>query len=150
MVDATTGHELLSFMDAYLGYNQIPIYTREGEHTTFITDRGLYYYTIIPFGLKNPGVRPEASQHDIRRSDWDNHGDIYGRYTYQKPQSMESHTIVSHLFFHTLTLHDETEPEQVCIRSYLLEISGNYRKSTWHRGQPSEIIGHYRYGSTPD
>ena len=26
LVDATAGHELLSFMDAYLGYNQIPMY----------------------------------------------------------------------------------------------------------------------------
>ena len=26
MVDATAGHELLSFMDAYSGYNQIPMF----------------------------------------------------------------------------------------------------------------------------
>ena len=38
MVDATAGHELLSFMDAYSGYNQIPMYHRDEEHTAFITD----------------------------------------------------------------------------------------------------------------
>ena len=42
MVDATGGHELISFMDAFLGYNQIPMYPRDEEHTAFITDRGLY------------------------------------------------------------------------------------------------------------
>ena len=53
LVDATSGHELLSFMDEYLGYNQIPMYLLDEEHTSFITDRGLYYYKAMPFGLKN-------------------------------------------------------------------------------------------------
>ena len=53
MVDATASHELLSFMDAYSGYNQIPMFHRDEEHTAFITDRGLYCYKVIPFGLKN-------------------------------------------------------------------------------------------------
>ena len=38
LVDATMGHELLSFMDAYSRYNQIPMYEPDDEHTSFITD----------------------------------------------------------------------------------------------------------------
>ena len=38
LVDATSGHELLSFMDAYSGYNQIPMYLPDEEHTSFITN----------------------------------------------------------------------------------------------------------------
>ncbi|XP_010269432.1 PREDICTED: uncharacterized protein LOC104606080 [Nelumbo nucifera] len=38
------GHELLSFMDAFSGYNQIQMHPDDYEKTTFITDRGLYYY----------------------------------------------------------------------------------------------------------
>lgn len=56
LVDATAGHKLLSFLDAYSGYNQIPMYPPDQEHTTFITDRGLYCYTAMPFGLKNAGA----------------------------------------------------------------------------------------------
>ncbi|CAL8164014.1 unnamed protein product [Prunus armeniaca] len=41
LVDATAGHELLSFMDAYSGYNQIFMHPTDREHTAFITDRGL-------------------------------------------------------------------------------------------------------------
>ena len=32
-------HELLSFMDAYSGYNQITMYDLDQEHMSFITDR---------------------------------------------------------------------------------------------------------------
>ena len=52
LVYATSGHELLSFMDAYSGYNQIPMYLLDEEHTSFIIDRGLYCYKVMPFGLK--------------------------------------------------------------------------------------------------
>lgn len=48
-----TDHQLLSFMDAYSGYNQISMKLEDEEHTLFITDRGLYYYKVILFGLKN-------------------------------------------------------------------------------------------------
>lgn len=32
LVDATAGHELLSFMDAYSGYNQISMYGTDEDH----------------------------------------------------------------------------------------------------------------------
>ncbi|KAB2626974.1 hypothetical protein D8674_020592 [Pyrus ussuriensis x Pyrus communis] len=55
-VDSTTGCELLSFMDAYSGYNQILMNPSDQEHTAFTTDRGLYCYKVMPFGLKNAGA----------------------------------------------------------------------------------------------
>ncbi|CAL8175328.1 unnamed protein product [Prunus armeniaca] len=56
LVDATAGHALLSFLDAYSGYNQIFMHLEDQAHTSFITDRGLYYYKVMPFGLKNAGA----------------------------------------------------------------------------------------------
>ncbi|KAI5339814.1 hypothetical protein L3X38_019086 [Prunus dulcis] len=56
LVDATAGHALLSFMDAYSGYNQIFMHPEDQAHTSFITDRGLYCYKVMPFGLKNAGA----------------------------------------------------------------------------------------------
>ncbi|CAL8991494.1 unnamed protein product [Prunus brigantina] len=43
-------------VDAYSGYNQIFMHPTDREHTAFITDRGLYCYNVMPFGLKNAGA----------------------------------------------------------------------------------------------
>lgn len=53
LVDSTAGHELLSFMETYSDYNQISMYLIDEENTSFITDRCLYCYRMIPFRLKN-------------------------------------------------------------------------------------------------
>lgn len=42
LVDGNAGHELLSMMDAYSGYNQILMDPADQEATTFVTDRGLF------------------------------------------------------------------------------------------------------------
>lgn len=55
LVDSTSGNQLLSFMDVFSGYNQIQMAEVDQEKTSFITDRGLYCYKAMPFGLKNAG-----------------------------------------------------------------------------------------------
>ena len=56
IVDATAGHELLSFMDAFSGYNQISMDPGDQEKTSFVTAQGTYCYRVMPFGLKNAGA----------------------------------------------------------------------------------------------
>jgi hypothetical protein len=56
LVDSTSGHELLSFMDAFSRYNQIRMYGPDQEKTSFMTDRGTYCYEVMLFGLKNAGA----------------------------------------------------------------------------------------------
>ncbi|RVW20504.1 Transposon Ty3-I Gag-Pol polyprotein [Vitis vinifera] len=53
IVDATFGHELLSFLDAFSGYHQIPMAPGDEEKTVFITPHRLYCYRVMSFGLKN-------------------------------------------------------------------------------------------------
>ena len=43
-------------MDAYSGYNQIPMHVPDQEHTSFIIDCDLYCYKVMPFELKNARV----------------------------------------------------------------------------------------------
>ena len=56
LVDSTVGHKLLSFMDAFLGYNQIRMDKVDQEKTSFVTSQGLFCYEVMPFGLKNAGA----------------------------------------------------------------------------------------------
>ncbi|KAG7533509.1 Reverse transcriptase domain [Arabidopsis thaliana x Arabidopsis arenosa] len=56
LVESTAGNELLTFMDAFSGYNQIMMDPEDQEKTSFITDRGTYCYKVMPFGLKNAGA----------------------------------------------------------------------------------------------
>ena len=56
LVDAITGHESLTFMNGYSGYNQIQMHPSDREKTTLITNKGLYCYNVILFVLKNTGA----------------------------------------------------------------------------------------------
>ena len=52
-MDSTAGHKLLTFMDAFSGYNQILMAEEDQEKTAFVTSQGLYCYRVMPFELKN-------------------------------------------------------------------------------------------------
>ena len=56
MVDSTVRHELLSFMEAFSGYNQIKMKEDDQERTSFVTSQGLFCYKVMPFGLKKAGA----------------------------------------------------------------------------------------------
>ena len=53
LVDATTGHPRISFLDAFQGYHQIPLALGDQEKTAFVTLIGNYHYKVMPFGLQN-------------------------------------------------------------------------------------------------
>ena len=56
LVDSTARHKLLSFIDAFSGYNQIKMSEEDQERTSFVTNQGLFCYKMMWFGLKNAGV----------------------------------------------------------------------------------------------
>ena len=47
---------MLSFMDGFLGYNQIHLTEEDQEKNTFMTPWGTYCYVVMPFRLKNAGA----------------------------------------------------------------------------------------------
>ena len=53
LVDSTTGHLMLSFIDGFFGYNQILMALKDMQKTSFITEWVTYYYKVMLFGLKN-------------------------------------------------------------------------------------------------
>ncbi|CAL2257054.1 unnamed protein product [Prunus armeniaca] len=50
LVDSTSGNQLLSFMDAYSGYNQILMHEDDKAKTSFVIERGTYCYKVMSFG----------------------------------------------------------------------------------------------------
>jgi hypothetical protein len=56
VIDSTAECELLSFVDAYSGFHQIPLYQPDQIKTSFITPYGAYCYRTMPFGLRNAGA----------------------------------------------------------------------------------------------
>ncbi|KAL2241737.1 UNVERIFIED_CONTAM: Retrovirus-related Pol polyprotein from transposon opus [Sesamum indicum] len=56
LVDSTAGYKIFSMMDAYQGYHQIYMATEDRIKTSFVTDRGIFCYNVMPFGLKNAGA----------------------------------------------------------------------------------------------
>ena len=56
IVDSTAGQGMLSFLDAFSGYHQIPMSSADEEKTAFIMPYDLYCYKVMSFGLKNAGA----------------------------------------------------------------------------------------------
>ena len=56
LVDSTAQHQLLSFMDTFLGYNQIRMDEADQEKPSFVTSQDLFCYKVMPFSLKNASV----------------------------------------------------------------------------------------------
>ena len=53
LVDSIARHQLLRFMDAFFGYNQIKLDEADQENTSFVTSQGLFCFKLMSFGLKN-------------------------------------------------------------------------------------------------
>ena len=56
LVDEGSGFQVLSFLDAYSGYNQIRMHPLDEEKMTFITEDVDFCYRVMPFNLKNVGT----------------------------------------------------------------------------------------------
>ena len=64
LVDSIARHELLSFMDAFSGYNQIKMSDDNQERTSFVTSQGLFCYKVMPFIL-------EINEQNVHTADWE-------------------------------------------------------------------------------
>jgi len=56
LVDSASGCNMLSFLDAFSGYNQIKMHPRDESKTAFMTETCSYCYKVMSFGLKNTGA----------------------------------------------------------------------------------------------
>ena len=66
-VNATSSHELLTFVDAFSKYNKIRLALQDKKYTSFITNQGIYYYRVMPLGFKNMQMVNKIFKHQIER-----------------------------------------------------------------------------------
>jgi hypothetical protein len=64
-MDSMASCELLSLLNAYLGYHQISLAMDDEEKTAFIMSFGIFCYTKIAFGLKNGGATYQKCVHTV-------------------------------------------------------------------------------------
>ncbi|KAK2383691.1 hypothetical protein QL285_071117 [Trifolium repens] len=92
LVDNSSGFKLLSFMDAYSGYNQIKMAEIDKKKTAFMTETGNYYYNVMPFGLKNAGATYQRMM-NVFRNEIGNMLEVYMDDMIVKSEEENDHTI---------------------------------------------------------
>lgn len=110
MIDATTGHEAILFIDGSSGYSQTRMAPTNEKLTTFLTSKGIYCYEVMPFRLKNVGTTYQRAMQKI--FDYILHKNIecYGDELLVKSRKREGHLQVLRKVFE-------------CLRRYQLKIN---------------------------
>ncbi|XP_014524276.1 uncharacterized protein K02A2.6-like [Vigna radiata var. radiata] len=106
LVDGASGHAVLSFLDAYSGYNQIPMYVPDQEKTTFITEHANYCYEVMPFGLKNAGATYQRLMDKVFRDQIGRCMEVYVDDMVVKSSSHQQHLKDLAEVFQQLEKHD--------------------------------------------
>ena len=124
LVDFITSHKLLSFMDAFYGYNQIRMDRADQEKTSFVTSQGLFYYEVMPFSLKNVGATYQRLVNHMFRPQIGQNVEVYVDYMLVKSLDEEEHLDDLQKTFDTLRQFNmKLNPQQVCFRSIVKKIS---------------------------
>lgn len=70
-LDALQGSQIFSTLDLRSGYWQIELHPTAKEKSAFITHKGLYEFTVLPFGLCNlPSTFQRLMEHVLRGLNW--------------------------------------------------------------------------------
>ena len=91
--DNTAGSALMSFMDGFLGYNQIKMAPKNMNKTIFTIEWGIYCYTIMLFSLKNVGATYQRMATTLLHDIMHNEVEVYVDDMIVKSKDRESHTI---------------------------------------------------------
>jgi len=105
LVDGAAGHHILSFLDAYSGYNQIQMHPTDRKKTTFMTDSDNFYYEVMPFGLKNAGATYQRLMDHVFHDMIDRNVEVYVDDIVVKSDSCKQHVADLKEVFQPLRQH---------------------------------------------
>ena len=99
LMDNMAGSALVSFMDGFLGYNQIKMASKDMTKTIFTTKWGIYCYTVMSFGLKNTRATYQRMATALLYDMMHNEVEVYVDEMIVKSKDRESHTVNLRKFF---------------------------------------------------
>ena len=77
VIDSTARCELLSFVEAYSGFHQMPLNPVDQVKTTFITPYGAYCYRVMCFGLRNADATYQRCMQKCLHEQLDSNVQVY-------------------------------------------------------------------------
>ena len=126
----------MSFMDAYSGYNQRAMHPSDQEHTSFVTDKELYCYNVMPFGLKNAEATYQRLVNRIFASQIGVNIEVYVDDMLVKSKHQKNHIQEFTECFSILRKYNmKLNPQKCSFGVSSGEISGIYCQRPRHRGQ---------------
>jgi hypothetical protein len=117
IVDSSAGCELLCFLDAYSGYNQIKMKESDQLATSFITPFGMYCYVTMSFGLRNASATYQRYSRENQEG---------GRPGWRPPHRVQLPT----------GQLGKIEPRKMCLRCAARHVVRIHCLPTRHQGQP--------------
>ena len=99
LVDNTTGSALMFFMDDFSGYNQIKMAHRDMTKTTFTIEWRIYYYTMMPFKLRNASATYQRMATTLLHDMMHNEVEVYVNDMIVKSKEREGHIVNLRKFF---------------------------------------------------
>lgn len=115
LVDSTSGHALLSFMDAFSGYHQISLLESDRNKAAFITKVGIYAYKAMPFGLKNASATYQKLVDKIFEHKKGRNVEVYVNDSIVKSLTEEEHVVDLEETFATLRQHQMKLNPKKCV-----------------------------------
>ncbi|KAL2246197.1 UNVERIFIED_CONTAM: Retrovirus-related Pol polyprotein from transposon [Sesamum indicum] len=93
LVDSTAGYEVFSMMDAYQGHHQIYMAIEGRVQMSFVSDRGIFCYNVMPFRLKNAGATYQRLVNKMFAQQIEKTMEVYVDDMLVKSQKLEDHSI---------------------------------------------------------
>ena len=90
---------MMSFMDSFLGYNQIKMAPKDMTKTTFTTEWRIYCYMVMSFGLKHAGATYQRMAMALLHDMMHNEVEVYVDDMIVKSKDRENHTTNLRKFF---------------------------------------------------
>ncbi|KAJ7959931.1 Retrovirus-related Pol polyprotein from transposon opus [Quillaja saponaria] len=105
LVDSSSGNELLSFIDAYAGYNQTKLAEEDEEKTSFIIETGTYCFKVMLFSFKNACATYQHLVNRIFKAQMGRNVEVYVDDMLIKSPSLEEHVKDLRKTFSTINHH---------------------------------------------